>query len=133
MWGNCSNGLCYRLETCNSFLKKSPAQVFSCEFSKIFRNPFLTEHLQTTAYGFFCSFYSFLLPVKLIETSFFLFLDIFIPAFERDENDLVVAAWEHTFLGDITWSLAMFCRLINISICTYWISVLQLDQSSVVT
>ena len=27
-------------------------------------------------------------------------------------NDLVAAAWKHTFLGDITWNLAVFCRLI---------------------
>ena len=33
-------------------------------------------------------------------------------------NNQVVAAWEHTFLGDIRWNLAVFCRLISISICT---------------
>ena len=59
--------------------------MFSREFSIIFKNPFLTEHLQTTAIGFFYSFHCFLLPGKLIETSFFLFLDIFLPAFNRDE------------------------------------------------
>ena len=40
-------------------------------------------------------------------------------------NDLVVVAWKHTFLGDITWNLAVFCRLASISICYYWISVLH--------
>ena len=44
-------------------------------------------------------------------------------------NDLVAAAREETFLGDITWNIAVFCRLISISICIYWIlcsTVLQL-------
>ena len=40
-------------------------------------------------------------------------------------NDRVVAAWELTFLGDITWNLAVFGRLIDISICSYWISMLH--------
>ena len=39
-------------------------------------------------------------------------------------NDLVAAARKHTFLGDITWNLAVFCRLISVSIRTYGISVL---------
>ena len=36
-------------------------------------------------------------------------------------NDLVVAAAarKHTFLCDITWNLAVFCRLIGISLCAY--------------
>ena len=42
-------------------------------------------------------------------------------------NDLVVAEWKHTFLGDITWDLAVLCRLTSISLCTYWISVPSLS------
>ena len=34
-----------------SFLIETLAQVFSCEFCKIFKNSFFTEHLRTTASG----------------------------------------------------------------------------------
>ena len=102
---------------------------FPVNFAK-FLNLFFTEHLRTTA-GFFYSFYCFLPPAgELIETSFFLFLDMFHHSFRTwlnimNLNDLVVAAWEHAVLGDITWNLAVFCRLINVSVCTYWIFVLH--------
>ena len=104
------------------FFEKSPAQVFSCGFWKMFKNLFFTEHLWATASRFFNSFYCFLPPGELIETSFFYFWTCFITAFERDEyHELkqykVAAAWEHTFLGDITWNLAVYCRLISSSIC----------------
>ena len=90
------------------------------------------EHLQTTASGFFHSFRCFLSPSKLIKTSFFYFLNMFYQEFRTwgmniiNLNDTVVAAWKHTFIGDITWNLAVFCWLINVyRLCTYWISVLQ--------
>ena len=35
---------------CNFIKKETLAQVFSCEFSEIFKNTFFTEHLQTTAF-----------------------------------------------------------------------------------
>ena len=72
--------------TFKKILKKSPAQVFSCEFYKIFKNPFFPEHHRTNAAGFFCSCYCFLPPGELIETSFFYFWTSFITAFERDEH-----------------------------------------------
>ena len=89
-----------------------------------------SANLRTTAFGFFCTFYCFLAPGELIETSFF---SIFGHVLSRlsnvinipNLNDLVVAAWEHALLGDATWNLTVFCRLINISICTYRISVLH--------
>ena len=34
---------------CNFIKKEIPTQVFSCEFCKIFKNTFFTEHTQTTA------------------------------------------------------------------------------------
>ena len=43
-------------------VKMSPAQVFSSKFCKIYKNLFFTEHLRTTASGFFYSFYCFLPP-----------------------------------------------------------------------
>ena len=36
-----------------TLIKKTPVQMLSCEFCKIFKSPFLTEHLRTTASGFF--------------------------------------------------------------------------------
>ena len=33
-----------------SLLKRDSAQVFSCEFCKVFKNTFFTEHLGTTAF-----------------------------------------------------------------------------------
>ena len=37
--------LCLRPEACNFIKKETLAQVFSCEFCKIFKNTFFTEHL----------------------------------------------------------------------------------------
>ena len=51
--------------------RNSPVWVFSCEFFKIFKNPIFTEHLWTTASGFFHSLNYFLPPSELIETMFF--------------------------------------------------------------
>ena len=38
-------------EACNFIKKESLAQVFFCEFCKIFKNTSFTEHLRTTASG----------------------------------------------------------------------------------
>ena len=35
----------------NFIKKETPAHMFSCEFCKIFKNTFSTEHLQATASG----------------------------------------------------------------------------------
>ena len=37
-----------QVETCNFIKKETLAQVFPCEFFKIFKNNFFTEHLWTT-------------------------------------------------------------------------------------
>ena len=42
-----------------SFLIKTLAQVFSCEFCEIFKNKFSTQHTQRTASGFKLSKYIF--------------------------------------------------------------------------
>ena len=89
-----------------------------------FLRTFLTEHLRMTVSRFFNSFYCFLPPSQLTETMFSPFLNMFYhdSPFEYDEyhefciwktslceaNDLVIAVWEHTFLWDITWNLAVF-------------------------
>ena len=38
--------------TCNYIKKETSGQVFSCEFSEIFKNTFFTEHLRATASGY---------------------------------------------------------------------------------
>ena len=38
------------MEACNFIKKETLAQVFSCQFSKISKNTFFTEHLQATAF-----------------------------------------------------------------------------------
>ena len=37
-----------RPQVCNFIKKETPTQVFSCEFYEIFKDNFLTEHLQAT-------------------------------------------------------------------------------------
>ena len=48
--------LVWGLQLC---LEKTPAQVFSCEFSEISKNTFFTEHLQATTSVFKMQFLSF--------------------------------------------------------------------------
>ena len=96
--GNCSIG----------FSQQTTAQVFSCEFCEIFKNPLFTKHLrQHDSFWIFSFTWLFLPPSKLIETSFFYFWTCFITSFERHEyhevyiwktlpcktNNPVVAAW----------------------------------------
>ena len=38
-------------EACNFIKKETVAQVFSCEFYKIFKNTFFTEHLWTAGFA----------------------------------------------------------------------------------
>ena len=119
----------------------SPAQVSSFGLFKFFKNLFLTEYLRTTAFRFFCSFYCFLPPGELTETSFFSIFGHVL--FQLSNvmtiwsscclNDLVITAWEHTFLLDTTWNLVVFCRVINISICTSRIFVLHCPAISVLS
>ena len=98
--------------------------MFSWKFCKIYKNLFFTEHLRTTASGFFYSFYCFLSPGELIETSFFFyFWAWFIKAFKRDEyhefkQSSCFCMGDGIWMEFIRWNLAVFCRLISISICT---------------
>ena len=48
IWQNSQKNTCASV----SFLIKTLAQVFSCEFYEIFKNTFSTQHLQKTASGF---------------------------------------------------------------------------------
>ena len=54
-----------RLQACNCNKKETQAQVFSCEFFKISKNTFFTEHLLATASGISKS--SFLLHQNLFK------------------------------------------------------------------
>ena len=113
---------------CNLSKKNALAQVFFCEFCEIFKNLFFTEP-RATASGFFYSFHCFAAWWTNRNQSFSIFGHVLSRHSNvmniMNLNDLVLAAWKHTFLGDITWNLALFCRLISISICTYWISMLH--------
>ena len=46
-----------KLKSCKVIKKEIPAQEFSCEFCKVSKNTFLTEHLQKTVFVLyqFCS------------------------------------------------------------------------------
>ena len=45
---NSQENNCVRQAACNFITKETLTQLFSCEFCDIFKNTFLTEHLQTT-------------------------------------------------------------------------------------
>ena len=102
-----------------TLIKKTPVQVLSCEFCKIFKNPFWQNtsgwllldffHLRTPLDDCFWIFFffSFFSPSELTETRFFLFFNMFYHGFRtwwisrtllRKTVDLVVAAGKQTFL-----------------------------------
>ena len=56
-------------EACNFMKKETLAQVFSCEFCKIFKNSFFTENLRVTASNFSISM--LLLEPELLKYLFF--------------------------------------------------------------
>ena len=82
--------------------------MFSCEFGKIFKNVFFTGHLRTTASEFFYLFYCFLPTGEARFFSIFVSSRLSNVMVIVNLNDLVVVAWKHKFLGDITWNLAVF-------------------------
>ena len=94
-----------------TLIKKNPVQVLSCEFCEFFRRPFWQNTSRRLLLDFFHSLDFFLSPSELVETRFFLFLDMFYHGFPtwwisrtslRETGDLVVAAGKQTFLWDIT-------------------------------
>ena len=89
------------------------------------------EHLRTTASEFFYSFYYFATRWTNRNKSLSIFGHVLSQHSNviniMNLNDLVVAEWKHSFLGDITWDLAVLCGLTSISLCTYWISVPSLS------
>ena len=74
--GNCSNRLQYSLETCNCFLKSLHYRCFPVNSAKCFRISFLQNSSGQLLLGFFIHF-TVSPPDELIETSLFLFLDMF--------------------------------------------------------
>ena len=124
-------------------------QVLSCEFCNIFKNPFWWNTSGRLYLEIFHSLNCFLPPGELIETWFFLFLNMFHHGFPmwwisqtllRKRDDLVVAAGKQTFL-ETPGVQAVFFRLINlltfISICLldfctplFCNSLLEIQRSS---
>ena len=135
MWGNCFNRLWYNLETCNSFLKSLRYRCFPVNFEKILRTSFLQNTSGQLLLDFFIHFTVFAARWTNIKPVFFLLLNMFYHGFRTwwiSWTETIscccsqgFAAREHKFLGDITWNLAVFCRLISFFICTYWIFVLH--------
>ena len=110
------------------FFKKSPAKMFSCEFCKVFANLFFYRTRPDKCFWIFLFISLFFATRWTNRNQFFSIFVHVLSQFSNvmnimNLNDLVAAAREETFLGDITWNIAVFCRLISISICIYWISV----------
>ena len=112
-----------------TLIKKTPVQVLSCEFCEIFKNPFWQNTSGRLLLDFFHSLNCFLPPSELIETRFFLFLNMFYHGFRTwwisrtlllETDDLVEVAGKQTFL-ETPGVKRCFFRLINlltfISIC----------------
>ena len=60
--------------------------MLSCKFCETLKNSFFTEHLWTAASEFFHTFYCFLPLSELVSRNHvFIFLNIFIRAFDRDK------------------------------------------------
>ena len=111
-------------EIYNSNEKRLQCRCFPMIFAKHSRAPCYRKPSDDCFWIF--SFNCFLTPTELIETRFFLFLNVFIVALERDKyhhelcswktllcetNDPLVAAWEHTFLWDTTYRIYSTERL----------------------
>ena len=131
MWGNCSNRLWDSLETYNSFLKSPQYRCFPMNFAKFLRTSFLQKTSGQLLLDFFYSFYCFACRWTYRNQSFY-FWTCFITVFKRDEimnlKDLVAATWKHISRW-YRMEFRVFCRLINISLCTSWISVLHCPES----
>ena len=89
-----------------TLIKKTPVQVLSCEFCKVFKNPFWKNTSSWLLLDFFHSLNCFLPPSELIETRFFLFLNMFYHSFLTwwisqtllcKTDNLVVSAGKQTF------------------------------------
>ena len=90
---------------------KTPVQVFSCGFCEIFKNPFWQNTSRWLLLDFFHSLNCFLPPSELIETRFFLSLNMFYHSFQTwwisqtlfcKTDNLVVAVGKQAFL-ETTW------------------------------
>ena len=115
------------LQTCYCIKKRlhCEQQVFSCIFCKMLKNSVLFIFFQKTSWWlllvFSFIFYWFLPPSKILDTRFFLFLNMFshnfwwwsmslILCLENfsplwETRNLLAAAWDHTFPWDIPWNL----------------------------
>ena len=100
--------------------KTTPVQVLSCEFCEIFKNPFWHNTSGRLFLDFFHSLSIFLPPSELIETRFFLFLNMFYHGFRTWWILRTLAAGKQTSLEKPGVKRCFF-RLTNlltfISIC----------------
>ena len=101
--------------------KKTPVQVLSCEFCEIFKSPFRQNTSGWLLLDFFHWLNCFLPHSELIETSFFLFFNIFYHGFWmwwisrtllRETDDLVVAAGKQAFFEAPGVKRCFLCLLI---------------------
>ena len=90
-----------------TLIKNTPVQMLSCEFCKVFKNPFWQNISRRLLLEFFSFINCFLPPSELIETRFFLFLNMLYHGFRTwwisqtvlcETDDLVVACCETDFL-----------------------------------
>ena len=96
-------------EIYNSNEKRLQCRCFPMIFAKHSRTPCYRR--PSDDYFWVFSFNCFLAPIELIETRFFLFLNVFIVAFERDNYHEFCIWISHTFLWDTTYRIYSTERL----------------------
>ena len=106
--------LSYRLESCNPI--KKGLQHMCCGFAKFLSTSFLQNTSRRLLLNFFINFTGVFFATHWINWKQFLYIfkHVLPRLLNVNLNDLVVAAWEHTFLGDITWNLAVFIHWLSI-------------------
>ena len=72
------------LKTCNCTKKQTPTQVISCEYCEIFKDTYLEEHLQTTAFAVNPLMANALFPYLLNTSEKLCLSDIFMVYRERN-------------------------------------------------
>ena len=100
-----------------TLLRKDFCTCILLRFYEFFKNSFFTEHFRTTTSGFLIHFTAFGTLWTNKSQSFSIFENILSWLLNviniMNSNDLVVLAWEQTFLDDITRNLVALYRLIT--------------------
>ena len=113
--------LSYRLESCNPI--KKGLQHMRCGFAKFLSTSFLQNTSRRLLLNFFINFTFLFFATQWTNCKqfFYIFKHILSRLLNVNLNNLVVAAWEHTFLGDSTWNLTAFYTLIKYLYVIYYI------------